>query len=92
MGGDVWLDYRLAGLRAALDAGSPNTGSPSAGIANAGMIDDGGDWVREAYGELLEEHRDHPARLARIRHVGRLIDEAVERGDLPRALIRRGPR
>ena len=82
MGGDVWLDYRLAGLRAALDAGS----------AHAGSIDDGGDWVREAYGELLEEHRDHPARLARIRAVGRLIDEAVERGDLPRALIRRGPR
>lgn len=80
MGGDVWLDYRLAGLRAAID--------------DAGQADDGGDtdWVREVYGELLEEHRDDAARLARVRAVGRLIDAAVERGDLPRALIRRAPR
>lgn len=75
IGGDVWLEYRLLGLRAALEAAG-----------------DDGDWVREAYGELLEEHRGDPARLARIRAVGRLIDAAVERGDLPRALIRRGPR
>ena len=80
MGGDVWLDYRLAGLRAALDA--------------AAAADDEADtdWVREVYGELLEEHRDDGARLARIREVGRLIDAAARRGDLPRALIRRGPR
>lgn len=78
MGGDVWLDYRLAGLRAALE--------------DAGHGGDDADWVREVYGELLEEHRDDAARLARIRAVGRLIDAAVERGDLPRALIRRGPR
>jgi len=81
MGGDVWLEYRLAGLRAALDAAVQDSG-------------EGGDtdWVREAYGELLEEHRDDPPRLSRIRAVGRLIDAAVERGELPRAFIRRGPR
>lgn len=77
LGGDAWLDYRLAGLRAALDAASQ---------------DGDADLVREAYGELLEEHRGQPERLARIRAVGRLIDAAVERGDLPRALIRRAPR
>ncbi|HEU5060682.1 MAG TPA: hypothetical protein VFU21_29325 [Kofleriaceae bacterium] len=78
LGGDMWLDFRLAGLRAALEV--------------AGDDDADTDWVREAYGELLEEHRDDGARLARIREVGRLIDAAVARGDLPRALIRRGPR
>jgi hypothetical protein len=81
MGGDVWLDFRLAGLRAALEV---------AGQDRSGDVDT--DWVREAYGEMVEEHRDDAARLARIREVGRLIDAAVERGDLPRALIRRGPR
>jgi hypothetical protein len=80
MGGDVWLDFRLAGLRAALD------------VAATGADDADSEWVREAYSELLEEHRDDGARLARIRDVGRLIDAAVERGDLPRALLRRGPR
>ena len=80
MGGDVWLDFRLAGLRAALD------------VAASGADDADSEWVREAYSELLEEHRDDGARLARIRDVGRLIDAAVERGDLPRALLRRGPR
>ncbi len=78
MGGDVWLDYRLAGLRAALE--------------QEGDGADDADWVREVYGELLEEHRGDAARLTRIREVGRLIDAAVERGDLPRALIRRAPR
>ena len=81
MGGDVWLDFRLVGLRAALD------------VAAAAVDDDAdAEWVREAYGELLEEHRNDGARLARIREVGRLIDAAVERGDLPRALFLRGPR
>lgn len=81
LGGDVWLDFRLAGLRAALDVAASERDS-----------DADGEWVREAYSELLEEHRDDGARLARIRDVGRLIDAAVERGDLPRALLRRGPR
>jgi hypothetical protein len=83
MGGDVWLEYRLLALRAALDA---------AGLPDPDDRDGDTDWVREVYGELLEEHRGHPARLARIRAVGRLIDAAVARGDLPRALVRRAPR
>ncbi len=74
LGGEIWLEFRLLGLRAGLE----------------GAADD--DWVREAYGELLEEYRDDPVRLARIRAVGRLIDAAVARGDLPRALVRRAPR
>ncbi len=81
MGGDVWLDFRLAGLRAALEV---------AGQDRSGDVDT--DWVREAYGEMVEEHRDDAARLARIREVGRLIDAGVERGEMPRAIIRRGPR
>ena len=83
MGGDVWLDYRLAGLRAALEQAGQGDDGPDGGDA---------DWVREVYGELLEEHRGDAAQLARIREIGRLIDAAVERGDLPRALIRRAPR
>jgi hypothetical protein len=83
LGGDMWLDFRLAGLRAALEVAGATSGEDT---------DADTDWVREAYGELLEEHRDDGARLARIREVGRLIDAAVARGDLPRALIRRGPR
>lgn len=80
LGGEVWLEYRLLALRAALDA-------PGAAEADGDT-----DWVREVYGELLEEHRGDRARLARIRAVGRLIDAAVARGDLPRALVRRAPR
>jgi hypothetical protein len=77
------LEVRLAALRAQLAA--VPTGDPEEdGVA--------GDQVREAYGELLDEHRADPESLSRIREVGRLIDLAVERGDLPRALIRRGPR
>jgi hypothetical protein len=75
LGGDVWLEFRLLGLRAGLE----------------GAADDA-DWVREAYGELLEEYRGDPIRLARIRAVGRLIGAAESRGDLPRALVRRAPR
>lgn len=79
-GGEVWLALRLGWLRAALAEQRRRAGDGE---------DDG---IRELYGELLDEHRDQPAALARIREVGRLIDEAVERGDLPRALIRRAPR
>ena len=78
-GGAVWLALRLGWLRAALGDRRQR------GVGH----DDG---IRELYGELLDEHRDQPEALAQIREVGRLIDEAVERGDLPRALIRRAPR
>lgn len=79
-GGEARLRFRLAELRAAL--------------AGLGSDDDGDDddRVRELYGELLEEFRADPGAIARIREVGALIDAAVDRGDLPRAIVRRGPR
>ena len=86
-GGEAWLLHRLARIKAAL-AGmrtAPGEGPPTDEDA-----DD--DLVRELYGDLLEEHRGDPEALARIRELGPLIDEAVDRGDLPRAIVRRGPR
>lgn len=48
------------------------------------------DYVREMYSELLEDYAEDRDALARIREVGRAIDEAVIAGRLPRALVRRG--
>jgi hypothetical protein len=81
-GGEGWLRYRLACLRAALAGFRPNDD------------DEGGDddHVRELYCELLEEYQADPHALSRIRELGALIDEAVDRGELPRAIVRRGPR
>lgn len=78
-GGEATLRFRIAELRAAL-----------AGLASDDDDDD--DRVREMYGELLEEFRAEPGAIARIREVGALIDAAVDRGELPRAIVRRGPR
>jgi hypothetical protein len=78
MSGRSDLESRLAKLRAKL-------------AAAAGANDDGeaADVVREAYGELLDEYRGDADATSRIRDVGRLIEEAAQRGELPRALIRR---
>jgi hypothetical protein len=81
--GEARLRYRLACLRAALVGERP--GDPGEG-------GDDGDEIRESYGDLLEEHRGDPDALARIRELGALIEEAVDRGDLPRAIVRRAPR
>jgi hypothetical protein len=78
LGGVAWLDYRVACLRAALAAGP-------------GPLPDD-DEIRELYGELCDDHADDAEALARIREVGRQIDDAVARGDLPRAMVRRRPR
>jgi hypothetical protein len=48
------------------------------------------DDVREPYSELLDEYHADPAALARIRLLGRRIDELTREGKLPRALVRRG--
>jgi hypothetical protein len=81
-GGEASLRYRMACLRAAL-----------AGFRPDGEDEDSDDdYVRELYGELLEEHRADPAALTRIRELGPLIEDAAQRGDLPRAIVRRGPR
>lgn len=85
-GGEAHMRYRMACLRGAL-AGYRSDGEPD-------LADDDGDddYVRELYGELLEDHRGDPDALARIRELGALIDQAVDRGELPRAIVRRGPR
>lgn len=79
-GGEATLRFRIAELRAAL-----------AGLASDDGDDDD-DRVREMYGELLEEFRAQPGAIERIREVGALIDAAVDRGELPRAIVRRPPR
>ena len=75
VGGAAWLGLRLAELRSQLAAATRGGD---------------GDLVRELYSDLLEEVEPDSAAMAQVREVGHLIDEAVERGDLPRALVRRG--
>ncbi len=74
-GGESWLSYQLACLRAAL----AEVGDPAAD-----------DYIREIYSELLEEYADEETSLARIRELGRAIEDAERTGKLPRALMRRG--
>lgn len=50
----------------------------------------GDDDVRERYSELLEEYRGDQAAVARIRLLGRRIDELTREGKLPRAMVLRG--
>lgn len=75
LGEPTWLRYRLACLRAAL--------------ADYGDTADD-DYIREIYSELLEDYADDEAAMARIRPLGTAIEEAVESGALPRAMVRRG--
>ena len=96
-GGELWLRFRLACLSAALiglrpDGDGRRGGRPGTDADRDGDDDGDDDHVRELYCELLEEHRGDPDALGRIRELGLLIDEAVDRGDLPRAIVRRGPR
>lgn len=71
---DSRLDVRLRDLRLALED-------------DADQVDD---QVRELYSELLEEFRDDPQALGKIRALGEDFATAVERGDLPRAMVMRG--
>ena len=50
------------------------------------------DSVRERYGELLDQHREHPERLATLRLIGDEIRRLEEAGVLPSALVVRSPR
>ncbi len=88
--GEAWLRHRLVILRAALAGQRPDGAEGRVGDETDDGADD--DHVRELYCELLEEYRADPEALARIRELGALIDEAVDRGDLPRAIVRRAPR
>jgi hypothetical protein len=83
-GREARLRYRMACLRAALAGFHP--------VRDPELDQDDDDYVSELYGELLEEHRADPEALARIRELGALIEQAVDRGELPRAIVRRAPR
>lgn len=74
MGGSNWLHFRLASLRAALE----------------GLADREDDEIRELYSELLEEFSGDADALREIRLLGQALEAAVERGEMPRAMVIRG--
>ncbi len=73
VGGSVWLHFCLAKL-AALIGGQANP-------------DD--DESRELYSELLEEFSGDSEALERIHYHGQVLEEAVKRGEMPRAMVLR---
>jgi len=56
------------------------------------QLPDDEEWVRERYSELLDSHREHPDRLARLYPIGEEIRRLEAEGTLPRAIVLRGPR
>jgi hypothetical protein len=53
------------------------------------------DWIRERYGQLLDQYRDQPKRLERLREIGDQIRRLEHDGVLPSSLVirsRRPPR
>lgn len=77
LGGALWLRFRLAELRARIE------GEPE-------VEDDDFEDVREQYSELLEDCADDPDAMARVRALGRRIDELTAADRLPRVFVRRG--
>ncbi len=75
IGGKDWLQFRLASLRLSID----------------GMGDRDSDSIRELYSELLEEFSGDTPALQEIRRLGQALEDAVERGAMPRAMVIRGP-
>lgn len=75
-GGELWLRYQLACLRAALDAGD--------------QADEHDDFVRELYSELLEEYQADPEAMRRILRIGAQLRDLEADDRLPRAIVRRG--
>ena len=51
-----------------------------------------GDAVREAYGELVDRHREDPTRLAQLRALGDEIRKLEADGVLPSAMVARSDR
>jgi hypothetical protein len=49
-----------------------------------------GDELRELYSELLEDYSGDSSALDEIRGVGEEIQAAVDKGEVPRAMVRRG--
>lgn len=74
-GGGDWLHFRLASLRVAIE----------------GLADRDDDEIRELYSELLEEFSGDAESLQEIRSLGQALEAAVERGEMPRAMVIRGP-
>jgi len=80
-GGDLLFRWQLHHLRWFLHAAAEHI--------------EGGEEARELYGELLDEYRDDPDRLARLHPLGEEIHRLEVAGDLPRAMVlrrRRRPR
>jgi tetratricopeptide (TPR) repeat protein len=75
IGGNDWLQFRLASLR----------------VSIGGLADQDSDAIRELYSELLEEFSEDTAAVQEIRRLGEALEEAVERGEMPRAMVIRGP-
>lgn len=75
IGGTDWLKFRLASLR----------------VSMGDLADQDSDAIRELYSELLEEFSDDKAAVQEIRRLGEALEEAVERGEMPRAMVIRGP-
>lgn len=73
VGGEPWLHFCLAKLAALI----------------GGQADPDDDESRELYSELLEEFSGDSEALERIHYHGQVLAEAVKRGDLPRAMVRR---
>tara|TARA_R110002096_G_scaffold434832_4_gene658174 strand:+ start:7035 stop:7715 length:681 start_codon:yes stop_codon:yes gene_type:complete len=73
VGGAPWLHFCLAKLAALI----------------GGQADPDDDESRELYSELLEEFSGDSEALARIHYHGQVLEEAVKRGDMPRAMVLR---
>lgn len=75
IGGKDWLHFRLASLR----------------ISIRDLADQDSDTIRERYSELLEEYSDDTEATQEIRRIGKALEAAVKRGQMPRAMVIRRP-
>lgn len=73
VGGEPYLHFCLAKLAALI----------------GGEADPNDDESRELYSELLEEFAGDSEALERIHYQGQVLEEAVKRGDMPRAMVLR---
>lgn len=78
VGGELLFRWQLQLLRAL--------------ITSAVEHGDVGDWPREVYGELLEEHADAPERLEALQRLGEQLRRLEADGELPRAMVVRRKR
>ncbi len=78
VGGELLFRWQLQLLRALIES----------------VVEQGGegDWPREVYGELLDEHRDAPERMAALQRLGEELRRLEADGELPRAMVVRRKR